>query len=118
MPEHGPNRSEVLNRLEQRDEAEAGNVGRQIDEADIAGEDRRSEDVIDPLRHRDDVALDDVVAIAIHALTNDLEELAGLVSRAGLGRGKRSRGAEFISEHPGSARLVEALVVGADRSEE
>ncbi len=118
LAQDGPDRLQIADRLEQGHETESGDPGGEIDQADVAGENRRGEDVVDALGHRDDVALDDVVAVLVHAVAQDLEQCPGLVGLARLGCGERPGRAEFVGEQRRPTRLVEPGVVRADRFEE
>ena len=62
----GSDGPEVVNGFEQGNEPDAGHVVFQIDESDRAGQHHWGQHVLNPLGHRDDVALDNFVAVPVH----------------------------------------------------
>ena len=61
----------------------------QVDEADLPGQHDRRKDVLDALGHRDDVALDDLVAVSVHDRPEGAEQCQGAGVVRGAGRGQR-----------------------------
>ena len=60
-----PARSQLLDRLEQRHEADARHARLEVDEPGLARKQHRGEDVVRPPAHRDDVGLDHLAAVAL-----------------------------------------------------
>ncbi len=92
---------ELVGGLQQRHDADLGDAAVQVDQAGLAGQHGGGEDVVGALAHRDDVALDDLVAEALEALADGVEDAeglgAGLVQR-GRGGGERAARAELLGE--------------------
>ena len=102
--------AEVTDGLEQRHEPETGHAARHVDEAGLLGEHGRSEDVVDAAGHRDDVALDDLVAEAVHQLADGVEQRQRLLRFRCAGRADRTSTRELGFEHP--AALCRIVAVG------
>ncbi len=93
--------AELVGGLQERDDADLGPAGVEVDEAGLAGEDGGGEDVVGALAHRDDVGLDDLGAELLEGVLDGAEDAEGL-GAGGVegcrGGGQRAAGAEFLRE--------------------
>ena len=79
-------------RLQQRDEPDAGLRSGDVDEAGLAGQDDRGQDVVDATGHRDDVRLDRLVTevlVDVADRAEHVERLARAVGQAVVDPGQR-----------------------------
>ncbi len=86
---------ELVGGLEQRNDADLRPAGVEVDQAGLAGQHGRGEDVVGALAHRDDVRLDDLGAEALERLPNGVEDGGVQRRRAG---GQRAAGAQLLRQ--------------------
>ena len=110
-PEGRADGAQVADRLEQRNETDPGRVMRQVYEAHLAGQHDRGQDVLDALRHRDHVALDDLVAVAVHDRPEHAEEREGTGLVGGAGRCEGSSALQLGGQQRGPLLGGRACVV-------
>ena len=117
-PEGRADGAQVVDRLEQRNESDPGRVMGQVDEPHLAGQDDRGQDVLDALCHRDDVALDDLVAIPVHDGPEHAEECEGTGVVGGAGGCEGSPALQFGGQQGGpllGGRAGVVEVVGSEQ---
>ncbi len=93
---------QLLHRLQQGDEADPGQAGAHVDQARLPGQDGRGQHVVGPAGHGDDVALHDLVAVAVEGLADGAEGGhggGGTVGQDGGGGDQRSPAGELPGEH-------------------
>ena len=112
--EQRPGRVELVDGLEQRHEVDARHAGAEVDEPCVACEHGGGEDVVDALDHRDDVALDRFVAVAVEGLPDHGEDPRGprcvLVERRGRWC-ERSPAGQLLRQQPRPPGTVQRPVV-------
>ena len=83
--------AEVVDRLDQGHQADAGDASTKVDQAGLPGQNCRLEDVGRALGHRDDVRLDDLISIEVLGLPDGTESAEGEVCLWAESRGQAAQ---------------------------
>ncbi len=90
---------QLVGGLQQRDDADPGDAGVQVDQAGLAGEDGGGEDVVGALAHRDDVRLDDLGPEGVQGPADGVEDTEGpLPGPVQLRRAEEPAGGELLGQ--------------------
>ncbi len=112
--------AEVVDRLDERNQADIGYPAPQVDEACFPGQDSRLQNVVRALGHRDYVALDHLPAVSPMGLSDGVERAQRArrgVRQLGSRSGERPDASELRCQDLESLRSPHRLEVGTHEAE-
>ena len=121
LPQHRPDRAQVVDRLEQRHEPEPGHTRSQVHEPRLTGEHGRRQHVFDTPGHGHDVALHDLVAPGVHLVAQhpeQLQDVLGVGSQRAPEQGQRPGAGQLLGEQDGARGARQRGVIDSQRLEQ